>query len=56
VAVHEAAPDRLRTWAVDYADERLVARARRLVGVRHAASSHPSHQPSAIIRMAAIRP
>ena len=35
-AVHE--PSRLRTWAADYADERLVARACQLLGVVRTAS------------------
>jgi GNAT superfamily N-acetyltransferase len=37
-ALHEPPPGRLRTWAADYADERLVARARHLLGVGQASS------------------
>lgn len=33
-AVHEPPPGRLRSWATDYADARLVARARQMLGGR----------------------
>jgi hypothetical protein len=38
VAVHEPSPGRLRTWPADYADERLVGRARQLLQVKLASS------------------
>jgi hypothetical protein len=44
VAVHEAVSSRLRTWAADYADERLVARARQLLQVGQAS---PRMRPAA---------